>query len=91
MEAAFGGNVRSKFRPPRGAAARPRTLNANASDPAVDFVMLACPHAALEQLRRRDSRRPTDQRQYPPVDLHVAPSDRGRRGWLRRRSRRPEW
>jgi predicted aconitase len=26
-------------------------LNANASDPAVDYVMLGCPHAALEQLR----------------------------------------
>jgi len=26
-------------------------LNANASDPNVDFVMLGCPHAALEQLR----------------------------------------
>jgi predicted aconitase len=26
-------------------------LNANASNPAVDFVMLGCPHAALEQLR----------------------------------------
>jgi predicted aconitase len=26
-------------------------LNANASDPDVDFVMLGCPHAAIEQLR----------------------------------------
>jgi predicted aconitase len=26
-------------------------LNANASDPSVDFVMLGCPHAAIEQLR----------------------------------------
>jgi predicted aconitase len=26
-------------------------LNANASDPHVDFVMLGCPHAALDQLR----------------------------------------
>jgi len=26
-------------------------LNANASDPNVDFVMLGCPHAALDQLR----------------------------------------
>ena len=26
-------------------------LNANASDPNVDYVMLGCPHAALEQLR----------------------------------------
>jgi len=26
-------------------------LNANASDPNVDFVMLGCPHAALEQLK----------------------------------------
>lgn len=37
-----------------GAAERRRVydqLNANASNPAVDFVMLGCPHAALEQLR----------------------------------------
>jgi predicted aconitase len=26
-------------------------LNANASDPAVDYVMLGCPHAALDQLK----------------------------------------
>ena len=26
------------------------TLNANASDPNVDYVMLGCPHAALEQI-----------------------------------------
>jgi len=26
-------------------------LNANASDPAVDYVMLGCPHAALEQIQ----------------------------------------
>jgi predicted aconitase len=37
-----------------GAAERRRTyeeLNSKASDPNVDFVMLGCPHAALEQLR----------------------------------------
>jgi predicted aconitase len=37
-----------------GKAERRRTyeeLNSNASDPKVDFVMLGCPHAALEQLR----------------------------------------
>jgi len=30
-------------------------LNASASDPTVDFVMLGCPHAALEQLREAAS------------------------------------
>ena len=53
VETAFGGNVpREVFE--YGAAERRQvydTLNANASDPAVDFVMLGCPHAALEQLR----------------------------------------
>jgi predicted aconitase len=37
-----------------GKAERSRTyaeLNSKASDPQVDFVMLGCPHAALEQLR----------------------------------------
>ena len=37
-----------------GKAERSRTyaeLNSKASDPKVDFVMLGCPHAALEQLR----------------------------------------
>jgi predicted aconitase len=37
-----------------GKAERSRTyaeLNSKASDPRVDFVMLGCPHAALEQLR----------------------------------------
>ena len=36
-----------------GAAERQRTydaINANASDPNVDYVMLGCPHAALEQI-----------------------------------------
>jgi predicted aconitase len=54
VEAAFGS------RTPAGtfvydAAARRRIyerLNANASDPNVDYVMLGCPHAALEQLRQ---------------------------------------
>jgi len=39
---------------PYGKAEQRRTydeLNAKASDPNVDFVMLGCPHAALEQLR----------------------------------------
>lgn len=39
---------------PYGKAEQRRTyddLNARASDPNVDFVMLGCPHAALEQLR----------------------------------------
>ena len=39
---------------PYGRAEQRRTydeLNAKASDPNVDFVMLGCPHAALEQLR----------------------------------------
>ena len=53
VETAFGGNVpREVFE--YGAAERRRVydaLNVNASDPAVDFVMLGCPHAALEQLR----------------------------------------
>src|SRR5690606_22952425 len=50
--AAFGGN-----RPAEtlryGAAERRlayETLNANASDPNVDYVMLGCPHAAFEQI-----------------------------------------
>jgi predicted aconitase len=37
-----------------GKAERRRTyeeLNSKASDPNIDFVMLGCPHAALEQLR----------------------------------------
>ena len=51
-EAAFGGNVpRETF--VYDAAARRKvyeTLNANAKDPNVDYVMLGCPHAALEQI-----------------------------------------
>jgi predicted aconitase len=53
VETAFGGNVPHEVFE-YGAAERRRVydaLNANASDPAVDFVMLGCPHAALEQLR----------------------------------------
>ena len=53
VETAFGGNVPLEVFD-YGAAERRRVydaLNANASDPAVDFVMLGCPHAALEQLR----------------------------------------
>jgi predicted aconitase len=51
-DTAFGGNVPGDVFE-YGAAERRRvyeTLNAGASDPAVDFVMLGCPHAALEQL-----------------------------------------
>ncbi|HEX7081234.1 MAG TPA: aconitase X catalytic domain-containing protein [Gammaproteobacteria bacterium] len=52
-EAAFGSNRPvDVFR--YGAAERRRTyetLNANARDPDVDYVMLGCPHAALEQIR----------------------------------------
>ena len=50
--AAFGGNrVVETFR--YGTAERQRvyeTLNSNARDPDVDYVMLGCPHAALEQI-----------------------------------------
>jgi predicted aconitase len=50
--AAFGGNEPVEtFH--YDAAARRRiyeTLNSNASDPNVDYVMLGCPHAALEQI-----------------------------------------
>jgi predicted aconitase len=53
VEAAFGGNVpEAVFE--YGAAQRRQVydaLNATASDTSVDFVMLGCPHAALEQLR----------------------------------------
>ena len=49
-------------------------LNANASDPNVDYVMLGCPHAALDQLREAatllDGK--AGQRQLHPLDLHVA-------------------
>jgi predicted aconitase len=51
-QAAFGGNKpRETFR--YGAAERRKTyenLNANARDPNVDYVMLGCPHAALDQI-----------------------------------------
>jgi hypothetical protein len=51
-QAAFGGNeIVETFR--YDAAARRRTyeaLNSNARDPNVDYVMLGCPHAALEQI-----------------------------------------
>jgi len=50
---AFGGTVPLEVFD-YGAAERQRVydaLNAGAHDPAVDFVMLGCPHAALEQLR----------------------------------------
>ncbi|HEX6992757.1 MAG TPA: aconitase X catalytic domain-containing protein [Gammaproteobacteria bacterium] len=52
VDVAFGGNAPVEvFR--YDADARRRTyeaLNANASDPDVDYVMLGCPHAALEQI-----------------------------------------
>lgn len=52
-EMAFGPNQpRESFR--YGAAERRQvyeTLNSNASDPNVDYVMLGCPHAALEQIQ----------------------------------------
>jgi predicted aconitase len=52
-EAAFDGNTPVQtFR--YGPAERRRTyetLNANASDPDVDYVMLGCPHASLEQIQ----------------------------------------
>jgi hypothetical protein len=56
-ETAFGGNVPVEVFE-YGAAERRRvydSLNAGASDPAVDFVMLGCPHAALEQLKEAAS------------------------------------
>jgi predicted aconitase len=53
LESAFGPNAPLEtFR--YGKDERRRVydrLNANASDPNVDFVMLGCPHAAIEQLR----------------------------------------
>ena len=51
-EAAFGPNV-PRERITYGAAQRRRvyeTLNSTAKDPNVDYVMLGCPHAALEQI-----------------------------------------
>jgi len=52
LDAAFGANSPAEvFR--YGPDERRRTyeaLNANASDPNVDYVMLGCPHAALEQI-----------------------------------------
>jgi predicted aconitase len=53
VETAFGANVPAEVFE-YGVAERKKVydaLNAGASDPAVDFVMLGCPHAALEQLR----------------------------------------
>jgi hypothetical protein len=56
--AAFGGNTpRETFH--YGAAERRKTyenLNANARDPNVDYVMLGCPHAALDQIDGRGRR-----------------------------------
>ncbi|MBN1240187.1 MAG: DUF521 domain-containing protein, partial [Gammaproteobacteria bacterium] len=53
LEDAFGPNRPVEtFR--YGAAERRRTyevLNSNATDPNVDYVMLGCPHAALDQIR----------------------------------------
>ena len=52
-DTAFGGNVPEEVFE-YGPAQRTQVydaLNANASDPDVDYVMLGCPHAALEQLR----------------------------------------
>ena len=64
--AAFGGN-RAVEELRYGPAERRRTyeiLNANARDPNVDYVMLGCPHAALEQIeeacRLLDGRRISD-------------------------------
>lgn len=52
LETAFGGNrPRETFS--YGASERRRIyedLNSNGSDPNVDYVMLGCPHAALEQI-----------------------------------------
>ncbi len=52
LEAAFGGNApMATFK--YGAAERRRTyeaINASARDTDVDYVMLGCPHAALEQI-----------------------------------------
>ncbi len=52
MEAAFGGRAPSET-VKYGAAERKRTyeaINSSATDPRVDYVMLGCPHAALEQI-----------------------------------------
>ena len=72
-------------------------INANASDTTVDYVMLGCPHAALEQIEEacRLLAGRTDQRQQRAVDLHVANRARaGRRARLleddRRRRRRAD-
>ena len=52
LEAAFGSNTPvATFK--YGAAERKRTydaINSSAKDPNVDYVMLGCPHAALEQI-----------------------------------------
>ena len=54
IEAASGGRkAAERFR--YGPAERQRTydaINASASDPNVDYVMLGCPHAALEQIEK---------------------------------------
>jgi len=53
LEEALGGRLPWEFIP-YGKAEQRRTyenLNSKASDPNVDFVMLGCPHAALEQLQ----------------------------------------
>jgi len=52
-ETAFGGNVPEEVFEYGPVQRRQvyETLNANASDSNVDYVMLGCPHAALEQLR----------------------------------------
>ena len=52
-ESAFGSNrPRATFRYGRDERKRVyATLNSNGSDTAVDYVMLGCPHAALEQIR----------------------------------------
>jgi predicted aconitase len=53
LEEALGGRMPLEFIP-YGKAEQRRTyeeLNSKASDSNVDFVMLGCPHAALEQLR----------------------------------------
>jgi predicted aconitase len=52
LDAAFGTN-RAKATFQYGAAERQQTyeaINASAKDPNVDYVMLGCPHAALEQI-----------------------------------------
>ena len=100
-----GGRVASRWRSVRtgrsrqfvyGEAERRQVydrLNANASDPDVDFVMLGCPHAALEQLREAAALLDGQQvsANCTPVDLHVARGatvEARRRRLLRRDQRR---